>query len=1110
MKECPVCRRCFPDHVNHCPDDGDATTQSIMGEPILDGRYQLEKRLGHGGMGVVFQARHIFLKTAHAIKVILPDLVGNDPMLITRFRQEALAAAAIRHQNIIAVTDFGVVRGTMPFLVMEYVSGQSLHDRIAEEGALAPARALEIIAAIGAGVSAAHRQGIVHRDLKPLNIMFQENMPVAEGLKVLDFGLAKIKSGELLGSFVQAKTSGLMGSPFYMAPEQWGDEEPDARADIYSLGVILFQMLGGDVPFKGTSIPSIMKKHLTQEPPTFASLGVQVPPEIERVVRHALEKEAENRPASVEEFVRELSDAVAALSASLRRTTLGVFIPQEQSVVTPQGATSIPPDATTLKVRTRPAGARVYINNVSVGSTDDTGMLVVPDMLRGLHRVQIMHDGYAEWAESVECRGGVCEIEAQLQNLAETSIPPASVYGHQSLGDPYAGTISSGSLSGDLPQQSHAAMEAQRLRQQAEVLEEQARQEEEARRREQEAERERQLAAAQEEARRQAEEEERLRLEAQKQRQAEEEAARLKAEEEEAARRLEAAAEEERRRAQAEAERLRAEEERRLELEAQARQQAQEEAARKLAAEEERARAEEARLKAEEEARLAAEAQRRAAEEAKRQAEEEEARREAARKAAAAEEEARQRAAEKAAEQERLRLEAVAAERQRAETEERERQRAEEEAARLRAVELAREREVAAASEREARLQKEREEQAARIAATINPEPLPQNELDSTQGQRQGIITQQLDEESLSAEGRAMPRWRSGQTSPNVQPVSGQPTQYIGSTHGAAQAPRRSGLSTTLIAAIVGVLLIGGGLGVWYMTGSKPENEIGANQSPTPTPTVTATATPAQTQTPGQSGPPVDVYKPELIAIPGGRFQMGRDGGAPQEGPVRDNVVINSFSMDKTEVTNGEYAEFVRSTGHTPPSHWGGEKPAAGTEMLPVVNVSYQDAVKFAEWRSKRDGVKYRLPTEEEWEYAARGGDQGNTYPWGGEWVQGHAGTKDSGATAPKPVGSYPQDKTRWGVLDMAGNVYEWTSSRASLYPGNDAQIDPSHRSWVVVRGGSYLTDYRQKPPTTFRDWFDPSRKESVIGFRLVRLNPATSSSRAPLPAVNRLLNNSY
>src|SRR6266849_3097771 len=111
--------------------------------------------------------------------------------------------------------------------------------------------------------------------------MTQTGQPVAEGLKILDFGLAKIKSGELLGSFVQAKTSGMMGSPFYMAPEQWSDDEPDARADIYSLGIILSQMLAGDVPYKGSSIPSIMKKHLTLPVPTFRAAGVQVPPAIE-------------------------------------------------------------------------------------------------------------------------------------------------------------------------------------------------------------------------------------------------------------------------------------------------------------------------------------------------------------------------------------------------------------------------------------------------------------------------------------------------------------------------------------------------------------------------------------------------------------------------------------------------------------------------------------------------------------------------------------------------------------------------------------------------------------------------------------------------------------
>ncbi len=335
MKECPACRRCFPDDINHCPQDGDETLPSLLGDQTLDARYILERRLGQGGMGVVFHARHIFLKTQHAIKVILPDLVGNDPMLVTRFRQEALAAAAVRHQNIIAVTDFGVVRGTMPFLVMEFVKGKSLQEIMAEEGAMPPARAFELICPTAAGVAAAHRQNIVHRDLKPLNIMIQEDMPVAEGLKILDFGLAKIKSGELLGSFVQAKTSGLMGSPFYMAPEQWSDEEPDARADIYSLGIILYQMLGGDVPFKGSSIPSIMKKHLTESPPALNSMGVNVPPQIEAVVRHALAKERAERTPSVEAFLQELNDAVNSASVLLRTTADTPEVDPNRTFVSP-------------------------------------------------------------------------------------------------------------------------------------------------------------------------------------------------------------------------------------------------------------------------------------------------------------------------------------------------------------------------------------------------------------------------------------------------------------------------------------------------------------------------------------------------------------------------------------------------------------------------------------------------------------------------------------------------------------------------------------------------------------------------------------------------------
>src|SRR6185295_14142447 len=190
--------------------------------------------------------------------------------------------------------------GTMPFLVMEFVQGKSLQDLMAEETAMGPVRAFELMQPICSGIAAAHRQKIVHRDLKPLNVMIQEGIPINEGAKILDFGLAKIKSGELLGSFVAAQTTGLMGSPFYMAPEQWSDEPPDARADVYSLGVMLFQMLCGEVPFRGSSIPSIMKKHLTADVPALASKGVEVPPQVEMVIRHALEKDPKYRTESAD------------------------------------------------------------------------------------------------------------------------------------------------------------------------------------------------------------------------------------------------------------------------------------------------------------------------------------------------------------------------------------------------------------------------------------------------------------------------------------------------------------------------------------------------------------------------------------------------------------------------------------------------------------------------------------------------------------------------------------------------------------------------------------------------------------------------------------------
>ena len=393
------------------------TAHTVDGPPVLEGKYHLDSRLGQGGMGVVYKARHAYLKTLHAIKIILPDLVGNDPQLVTRFRQEALAAAAIRHQNVVNTTDYGVINGNIPFLVMEYVEGESLHDIKKKKKRLDPEKAYDLIAAICAGVGAAHHQGIVHRDLKPLNIMICKDKPsLSQAVKILDFGLAKIKSGELLGSFIQAQTTGLMGSPYYMAPEQWSDDDPDSRSDIYSLAVMLFQMLSGDVPFKGSSIPAIMKKHISDPPPTFAEVGLDVPPELEMALRHALQKEPDKRTPTVEAFVEELKNAIYPPSIGIHTTG---------------AARSLP--VSSLTVRTEPPRSFVFVDNVAVGPTQEDGFLMLEGIQSGNHHLRISHDGFDDYITDVTCDGKPQRIIAELRARGAQSSPNIPMPGGVSI-----------------------------------------------------------------------------------------------------------------------------------------------------------------------------------------------------------------------------------------------------------------------------------------------------------------------------------------------------------------------------------------------------------------------------------------------------------------------------------------------------------------------------------------------------------------------------------------------------------------------------------------------------------------------------------------------------
>ena len=237
-----------------------------------------------------------------------------------------------------------------------------------------------------------------------------------------------------------------------------------------------------------------------------------------------------------------------------------------------------------------------------------------------------------------------------------------------------------------------------------------------------------------------------------------------------------------------------------------------------------------------------------------------------------------------------------------------------------------------------------------------------------------------------------------------------------------------------------------------------------------------------------QTAPPGEVktnssFRTQMATIQGGTFLMGSDGGQEASRPAH-TVAVKSFMMDKTEVTNAEYAEFVSETKHRAPENWDNGKPAKNELNLPVTGVSLEDARAFPAWRSKRDGVIYRLPTEDEWEYAARNGGDATAYPWGNEFGEKRAAV---GTTLLVTVGSMPDGANKWGVVDLIGNVWEWTDSPIVPYSGSEAEVRVKAGSPdYIIRGGSIRSE-KHKVDATFRQWVDASRRDRLLGFRLVR-----------------------
>ena len=307
MKKCPRCGAEYPATTTLCPSDGtglETTGDPLVGE-TLAGKYRVEERLSVGGMGTVYRGTHILMDKKVAIKVLRPSLAA-DEKIVARFSREARAASRISHPHALSVTDFGEAEGGVVFLVMEFLNGRTLKEVIRQDGPLPLSRVVEIMRQVGSALDAAHAEGVVHRDLKSDNIMLLNSNGV-DYAKVLDFGIAKIQEP------FDERDSGLtspdliIGTPQYMSPEQCSQsEEIDSRTDIYSLGVILYEMLVGHVPFTGESPTAVMLKHVQEPPPSVLDERKDLPAGVETVVSRALAKRRENRYQHAGELVEDL------------------------------------------------------------------------------------------------------------------------------------------------------------------------------------------------------------------------------------------------------------------------------------------------------------------------------------------------------------------------------------------------------------------------------------------------------------------------------------------------------------------------------------------------------------------------------------------------------------------------------------------------------------------------------------------------------------------------------------------------------------------------------------------------------------------------------------
>jgi serine/threonine-protein kinase len=335
MKTCPTCQHTYSGDVEFCARDGarlatQATETEAQLAAGLSRRFRIVRRLGEGAMGTVFLAEQLGVGNPVALEVLNRKLL-DDPEFLPRFQNEAGSTGRIHHQNVVAIHESGQADDGTPYIAMEFLEGESLREALKQRGALPVTEVMEILQQAARGLNAAHKLGIIHRDLKPDNLFLTHGNGGELVVKVVGFGIAKLRK-----SATHTMPGTVLGTPAYMSYEQaWGmrSEELDARSDIYSLGVVVYEMLSGRVPFQSDTPVGYLRKHLMEEPPPFRAVkpGLPVPPQVEAVVMKGLKKEREERYQSALEFAHAfVAAALAAPAADVSRP-----LPSTEVIVSP-------------------------------------------------------------------------------------------------------------------------------------------------------------------------------------------------------------------------------------------------------------------------------------------------------------------------------------------------------------------------------------------------------------------------------------------------------------------------------------------------------------------------------------------------------------------------------------------------------------------------------------------------------------------------------------------------------------------------------------------------------------------------------------------------------